>query len=155
MSRPVKLKRVQRGEAIRAEDWNTVASVVEALSNVRGGAGLTASFGIDGLLIALTGGLKNRFVWCKITAAPPPGVPILPSDCKYSYKGLDAKIDEVDKLPVYGRQVENDEAAVYPAKGGHLCFVFRNPQADGTKLAELGVLTESPARGPCGGQFRS
>lgn len=152
----VRIPRVQRGQKIEAETWDRMCAIVETLANVRTGPGLEASFTPQGLLISLMGSLRDRFALCKITAAPPPSVAVMPADCKYGYQGLEEHgVVGTDVLPIYGRMVENEEIAVYPAKVGHLCAIFRNPQADGTKLAELIVFTESPARGPCGGQFRS
>lgn len=150
MASRVKLNRVRKGDKILAADWDRLCDLLEAIANVRVGPGLTAKFDLTGLLISLTGIASERFAIAKITAAPPPSVAVMPANCKYSYKGLDKHgVDEVDQLPIYGRQVENEETAIYPAKVGHLCMVFLNPQDDGTKKAELIVFTESPVRGPC------
>lgn len=148
----LRIPRVRKGEPIRAQDWNRLCGMVERLVAVRAGSGLSVEFGPEGLIIGLIGGLlRELFVPCKIITAPPFGVPVLPSNCPYGYRGLFGKsgVTEASVMPVYGRPVHNDEVAVYPCKVGDLCAIFRNPQANGSKKAELIVLTEKPVRGPC------
>lgn len=149
MSARITFKRVRRGEKINADDYNRVLETIESLCNIRAGNGLSATFGDDGIMIALTSLIKDRAAIVKITAAPTAGQPIKPSLCSYSCLGLDKKFELTNVLPVYGREVANDEVDVYPAKVGDLAFVLRNPQDDGTKKAELWILSEYIVRGAC------
>lgn len=132
---------------------NAVSEEVEALSalvrGARGGPGLSLATGSGGLLIGLMASMKERFIVAKITAAPPAGVPIAPSLCLYSAVGLDRKISVGPVAPDYGRSVANDEAWVYPDLVGNLCFIVRNPQGTGQRLAQLWVFSEIVCRGPC------
>lgn len=147
---PIKL--VEIGQPIKASDFNALAQGVmdlrDFLSNTKGGGGLEVKVTESGLLIALLG-IRDRIFPVKITQAPPPDVALLPSACKYGYRGIGQSFVETQQVPVYGRPVQGDECAVYPAKVGHLAAVFLNPQDDGTNIAELWILTEVPARGPC------
>lgn len=148
------LPRFRKGaKEIRADDLNQIVDAVAALNdivyNASGSAGLDVKVSSTGLMIALLGSLKDRILPVKITEAPAPDVAVLPSNCKYSYLGLDRAVKDSLVIPVYGRPIHADECAVYPAKVGDLAFIFRNPQDDGTKEAELWILTEVPARGPC------
>lgn len=155
----MKLPRLPRftagAKAIKASDLNAMSDAIKDLwdiiGNASGGPGIDVSVNAGGLLIALLGPLKDRLVTVKITAAPTPRVALLPSACTYSYSGIDKKISDDNVTPIYGRPVTEDDCAIYPAKVGHLAFIFRNPQGDGNKKAELWILTETPARGPCTG----
>ena len=146
----LKLKRVRKGEPIRAEDWNAVAETIESIANVRSGSGIEAKFTPAGLLIGLLGSFKDRFVLSTITAAPPPLVPVRPSLCRYSAVGIAAGgVVVTNVFPEYGRPVVNDEVDIYPCLVGHLCFICRNPQNSGLKKAELFVFSEVTAKGDC------
>lgn len=127
-----------------------IIRAIRGLSNIKAGRGLSATVGIDGIVLALLGAFKERFLLGKITAAPAPGQLILPSQCRYSARAIGkARVVLTDVLPAYGRQVENDEVGVYPAKVGDLCAILRNPQGGGKVRAELWVFRENPGRGPC------
>lgn len=143
---------VQPGEPILASYFNALSNAViqiaNFIDNTKGGGGLDVKVTNSGLLIALMG-FRDRVFPVKLTAAPPAGVPILPSQCKYGYRGIGRDIEGTDVIPTYGRDVHGDECAVYPAEIDHLAAVFLNPQDDGSNLAELWILTECPARGPC------
>jgi len=141
------LPRATPREKPLARDFNSIAEAVEQLQRIVG-VSQAPPGGMAGLLLSMLGS-KDRVLWCKITAAPPAGVPLLPSLCRYSYQSLDRGFVESNVLPKYGRLVENDECAIYPALVGDLCAVFRSPQDDGTYIAELMLFRENPAIGPC------
>lgn len=124
-----------------SEDWN---KVIEALR------GLSQQVGPASLLMTLLGRQSTHVVLGKITAAPPAGVAILPSNCRYSAHGLGRNWTVVDALPTYGRRVKFDECAVYPAEVGDFCAIYRNVRVNGQPpVVELDVFTEMEARGPC------
>jgi hypothetical protein len=149
---------VRENKRLGAGWCNSVSQEVAFLSAVirgaKGANGLDVSVNGGGLLLALLANQKDRFVLAKITFAPPFGVPILPSLCLYKARGIDRKIEMLGPggngvRPEYGLQVVNDEVHVYPEKVGNFCFIARNPQADGTKKAQLWVFNEVSCKGLC------
>lgn len=136
-----------------ARHINAIGAEVAALSKIirgaKGADGIDVAVNSGGLLLALLAGARDRFVIAKLVAAPPALVPVKPSLCRYSARGLDIKIEVADVLPDYGRSVVNDECDVYPDLVGNLCFIVRNPQAGGTKKAQLWVWSEITCKGEC------
>lgn len=147
------LKKVKKGDPIRADDFNALIDLVNRLSEMvlgaRGGTGIDLKVQAAGLIVALADATKERAVWVKLTDAPPPGVPVLPSACPYTYVGLDQKFEVVDALPDYGRPCFGDDHHIYPDLVGNLAICLRNPQGNGSKLAQLFILNEQPYTGPC------
>ena len=139
---------VTAGDPVRHEDVNAGIRADQKLARVRGGHGISVRNSDDGLLIALLDGGKDWVIKCRITAAPPYGVPVLPSLCRYSVKSHNRRFTMTLVYPTYGRQVENDEVGVYPAKVGALCAVLRN-RINGVIVPELWVFRENIYRGPC------
>lgn len=137
-------------DPILASEWNQILDALEALGNVQTGAGLSATVGANGLTLALVGRHPGYITLGKITAAPPAGVIILPSNCRYSAAAMGRGWVVTNQFPVYGRRVENDECGIYPAKVGDFCAIYRNVRTTGqAAIAELEVFTEKEARGPC------
>lgn len=136
------------GAFVRRKRFNDLIDRLDAVLQVEGGAGVNASVSAAGFLLAISGG-KDRFAWGKIVVAPPVGVPVLPSACKYDIQLISKGPKLTQVLPVYGRPCTNDEVHIYPAKVGHLVLILKNPQADGTVKPEVFVLTEEPVRGDC------
>ena len=133
---------------VRREHYNALLAALDASMELSGGAGVSGTFGSAGLLLAITGNRK-RWVESKIVTAPPAGVPILPSQCRYGVQMIGKGEVMADMLPVYGRPCFGDDHHIYPAEVGHACWIFRNPQASGDVVAEMMVMTEQPYTGPC------
>jgi hypothetical protein len=132
----------------RAADLNRLAQLVERLSSLKVGRGLQLIDAPGGLLLALSA--DTEFVRrARITAAPAPGVPILPSACRYSAASLDGQVRLESVLPVYGRQVEADECAVYPGQVDDLCALLMDPRPDGAIVPRLWIFRENVARVAC------
>jgi hypothetical protein len=151
------LKRWRARERIRAEDLNRLTEAVLALYQARGGRGVDVSVGEGGIRVALSASLREHGFLVRVTSAPPPGVPVLPSACRYGWRAV-GKPQLVSAaagdLPVYGRSVQGDEAGVYPALVGDLAWVWRNlrpvgPGGGDIIVAELDIWTEKVARLNC------
>lgn len=150
MAGPKLPRKPRPGEPVRAEDVAQLIDAVRAALTVRTGRGIAASVGVDGIVLALLGAFGSRLLLAKITGAPPPDEPVLPSQCRYSAQAIGKPGAAVtDVLPAYGRQVHGDEVAVYPARVGDLCAILRNPQGGGNVRAELWIFGEAPYRRPC------
>lgn len=148
------LPRVNPGDPLVAEQYNVLADAVERTQTALGGA-----TGIDAVPAPgssapgqVLWALQNRLGWvlrARITKAPPAGVAVLPSACRYDAASLDSAHTLTNELPSYGRQVENDECAIYPARVDDLCLILISPQDNRDQKLELMLLRENPARGSC------
>lgn len=146
----VKLPRAMRGTRPSAADFNALASAVEAALTVRTGQGLAARAGLDGVLLTLLGRQRDRGYWVKITnRTGPNGTPGFPSQFLYDVAAIDRGWTAAGMTPAYGRPAHGDECKIWPAEVGDLAYVLRNPQADGTVVAELWIFNEVTAKGPC------
>ena len=138
------------GDRIRAEDVQAGINAGFKVGSIDGGDGIRVFHTPWSMTISLSKGNKHRILSAVITQAPPPGVPILPSQCKYWAQALDHRFVIVDEYPAYGRLVENDESAIYPAKVNDFCLIIRYVKPGTTEWAAgLMVLRENVARGPC------
>ena len=140
--------RGKRGGLVHRSEFNQLLDALERMLDIKSSQGLSASVSTRGLAINLMGD-QERWVWAKVTAAPPYGVPVLPSQCLYSALPLGREVQLQDALPKYGRDVFGDEVHLYPAKVGDMCGIVRNPRGNGLYDAELFILTEYVVRGDC------
>lgn len=139
--------KLSSGRVTRAK-FNALLAALDAALELGGAAGVGGSFTSSGLMLAITDG-KGRWDDARIVEAPPYGVPILPSACKYSVQKISKGAVIPLMLPVYGRPCFGDDVHIYPAKVGHACKIYRNTQGAGVVVAELAVFTEFAVRGGC------
>jgi hypothetical protein len=164
----MKLPRWNRGEPITAADLNRIAEATEAALEVVAGRGLTITRDPRGRLqVALDASGAGVALLCRVErvvnaagANIPTNAAALPSQCRYIIRDLASgqlypapgPSGQASLLPVYGREVNADEAGVWPAKVGDLCTVWMNPRRVGGQMAttaELDIWSERVARGPC------
>lgn len=150
------LPRINRDDVITADYLNQLAAAIEQAMDPSGGDGM--------VMRALASLRREDLVQCRIKAVrfdhdiipPGPDVPDYPSLWTYDYIGIGrAGVKEEDATPVYGRPVRNDEAKIYPARVGMVCYLVRAPNGAGTYAGELMLLPDSevPARRRCGGSI--
>lgn len=142
----------QRGQPLTAEFLESVVARIERLEQ-------TVRDPVAAVFAAMP---SQELVQCRIVKRRFDGDPLAdtaepaeaPSRFTYDVRGIrrGAALRLQGLTPVYGREVRNDEALVYPARVGQVCYIVRSP-ADGTAglVGELMLLPgcEVPARRRC------
>ncbi len=152
------VRRVNTGDPITAAWANELA---DAVRDQAGGL-LGGDLGKNVLALAALLQDPDRFVAVKIKAVRLTGAGIddayFPSAVRYQVEGIRRPgILEDNLVPFYGREVEDDEARVYPAKVGMTAFLERDVVEEGPGdirvIARLMLLpgAERVARKRCGG----
>lgn len=147
------LRERSEGEPIRAEDFNELVRAIRGLQTLTLGPGLSGGFSARGGLRLILRGWRDAFggraAMGVITKAPTDMAPVLPSDCFYDVEALDGEWKMEDAVPVYGRDVAGDQAAIFPARVGDLCIILRRPTDDDDVEDQLWILSERTVRAPC------
>lgn len=127
------------GEPITAA-W--AAMVVDELDRLSREASLRSAGNpvLEAMVLSLTSLEPSVFVAARIMdvrlsgagVSGPSGTAYLGSQVSYRIRGIRrGGIDLDNQFPVYGRPVRGDEARIYPALQGMVCFIVRSPAATG------------------------
>lgn len=137
-----------KGQRLTAAALNLALAEVEKGAKVIAGPGLSVAQTPAGRLLSLIADV-GWLVRARITAAPPPLVPVLPSACRYGVRAAEEAFEMSAVLPKYGRAVEGDDVAIYPARVGDDCALVRVPRGDGAFTVELFIFSERLAVVEC------
>lgn len=170
-----RVQKIPAGQAITAGWIAALVDTVNALADSVGGDGGGGGAGgsTAATLAAMAGGIGGApplLIGARIgevvkdTSVGPAGqrAPVngsyWPSQVKYVIAGIGAvNMPQTPLTPFYGRPVRGDEARIYPAAEGALCFIERYPDPDAGNAitVRLYLLPGSPggevvARRRCG-----
>lgn len=152
------LRDLNPGDVITAEWLNALKALAEGRSQASPGKA-AAGEQAAGVARALAAIKPDEWVQCRITRLIAPGgglVPEWPSNVRYDLIGIGRPgIVLTNQTPVFGRPVKGDEAKIWPAPVGTICYIVRSPAIDnsGAIVAQLVLLdgSEVVARRMCVG----
>ena len=164
---PLALPEDPSGSSRLAENIRKVLRAIRALSRIEGRNGITAQVNQAGVVLSLN---RPEFAFFSRVVAVRVGAQTItqwgqqaayatPSQVSYDVKVFgrpdigedDGSGDRVVRslVPVYGRPVNEDESAIWPARVGDRCWIIRSPDQNGSPIAELHIMTERIAFRPC------
>lgn len=154
----MKLKLVNPGDPIRAEDYNALVSELQRLQQQFGSRGGAGQFDIMNLL---RGARLESLVPCIITAVTPGNAATTPTNAGAVQYSLVARrrpsMSMSAASPYYGRPVRDPLHKIYGAAVGDDCWIVRTPddEMEGSEFfrGRLLVLSEVRAARLCEGKF--
>ena len=157
---PTPPAKISPGQPIRADWLNQLVDLAAAgaagVGGVVGGGG--PDNGVRGVVAAMAAAMPEEWIQCRVIAVHAPTgaqgarLPAFPSQVRYTVAGTRRSGVLLSMaLPSLWRSVEGDEAKVWPARVGDICYIVRSPARDnsGTVQADL-VVIEAVARKACG-----
>lgn len=134
---------VQRSAPIKSQDHNQLVEDLQRVLRISTGPGLSASWGSNGIVLALAAATQDWFIPARITSASGAN-PDLPANITYGVKGIfEDSATMTSAIPAYGRPVKGADAAftkIRPAAVGSFCYILRDRNASGVVTAKLVLL---------------
>lgn len=146
---PPPLRPWSAGDPISATRLNALQDAVRSIMPGVGDA--VEVVAAAGSVLLSSPGRQIQLVRARITAAPPPGIPIAPSLALYSAIGIDDPVLAVTSVLPLNRVPQGDELDILPDAVGAVALLVRDVTSPppGTPTLGLIVLGERVATAPC------
>lgn len=146
---PPPLRPWSAGDPISAARLNALQDAVRSI--IPGVGDAVEVVAAAGSVLLSSPGRQIQLVRARITAAPPPGIPVAPSLALYSAVGIDDPVLSVTGVLPLNRVPQGDELDVLPEVVGAVGLLVRDVTSPppGTPTLGLIVLGERVATAPC------
>lgn len=144
---PPPLRPWAAGEPVSAGRLNALQDAVRSL--IPGVGDAVEAVAAAGSVLLSTPGRQLQMVRARITAAPPPNIPIAPSLAVYSAVGIDDPVLGVTGAVPINRVPQGDELDILPDVVGAVALLVRDLTTLGAPVVGLVVLGERVATAPC------